>query len=302
MRTGRFLGRRGFTLVELLVVIGIIGILAALLLPALQQAQKQAKYARWQGHNKDLSQDVRVSVHYVFDKPGSDPAKIENRAVGDVANDALQTFMSTQDGTLTSEDMWVEDAGRFGNHYSLEFDGASRVKAGDIDTIDNTKGISVLAWVRATGTGSDGAIIHKEDAWFSASPLLVWMDAADNKYSRTNTFTCISESKNDKNVRVVGPDKAAEDSDQWYCIAYTCKPGIADGMKLFINGDLADSSDTTIMNTPLHGNSDALRIGCGYDGSSEYRYFQGYIDQVTIFNDAIDPGEAKAWYEMGKPD
>ena len=276
---------RGFSLVELLVVIAIISALMAMLMPSLEQALENARYSRWLSFSMTRRVDESLVAYYPFEE--KDGTVLHNMALtadtrvnpAELDGKFLKVNSAWTHPEWTSG-RWKPKGGLFfaGSNCGIDCGQSRAWRIRDAITIEasfqtlqyrpGTAQQWIIGWGVCSGTRLSGWNLMNDGRYLWKSFLYNGTAAGGSNWS------------------------IAEAPFDWVHVAVTW-----DGKSIcFYNNGVRVRGPlawTGPINTDFETNCKIGLLQWSNDG-----YFNGIIDEIAVYNRALSEDEVKSHYEM----
>ncbi len=309
---------RGFTIVELMVVISIIMLLISFLLPSLAEARDHARYAKWAGYSHNMRVHPNLLIYHNFEQQGvagPDMGWLWNRSTLDAMDMARRDmepeyfhsrFMvgSQPQGGNPGANKFSPDTqpgrrwkrGRWRSKDALEFDNQGSVTITDHDPSMNFErepghSWTLMVWANSANVESYDGIVTKGRTKRDSYALKIQESGTDKATLKTET------AKNSSGGNFTTDGNLTFEEGQWFHAAL-----LYDGLKgsgeyrMYINGRL---DKVTPRANCEFDNKQQLILGCDNPGTVEY--WEGRIDEVALFSGALSGTKILEHYEIGRP-
>ncbi len=260
------MNKRGFTLIEILVVVSIVGLVGSVALANLQGARDKAQLAAGQQFHASLQHTLGAETigRWGFDE-GS----------GSVAHDSSGNSL---DGTIVGAVYVPEGISGF----ALSFDGNSYITGSNFPVPGNSTAMTISAWIKPTNIAANNTLFQVGDSGCTVYKTAMrggqmYMASAsyDTVYTDVGEFVP-ADSPITQNREV--------ENNSWQDIAVVFNTNTVD---TYINGTLKGSISTTpapgcTSRTWSIAGDGTLTVGAG---------FRGLMDNVQVYGSALTASE-----------
>ena len=269
MLLNKKINQKGFTLLELLIVIAIIGLLASVVMVQFPEAQKRARIAEAQQFADTLRASLQMEMvaWWAFDETSG--------------NTAEDRWFDEIDGTLGGNPQWV--TGIINN--SLEFDGVGdQVYFGNPSSFNITGAVTIEFWAYPINYA-----LRRQNPICKAYGGEFCMTMEPN--SSINLFFGTSGVNSSPYMSSQWPVGTLE-NNEWVHIAWTKNP-VTNTVVAYKNGKAVQTRACDSYCNTTAGSLD-LYVGTGYAG----RYI-GLLDEIKIYEVALPHSAIQQHYAQG---